>query len=499
MKLGFENFKNKKIHIIGISGLEGWAMLDFFLTLGIENIIAHDFTRESDLKQNFVKNHPGFSKKEIKKSLLKISNYKKRIKIFFKERYLRQINEADFIFVPQSWFLYKENQPLLKLEKKTPFLGIMNIYFAFTPSKIIGITGSQGKTTTSRLVYHIFQGIKENTYYGGNDKKAAQCLLEMSKMKKNDFLILEVSHRHLKFLKSRGKNLDIFKENLKTPYIAVILNINKNHLDEVKNFEEYKKIKKRILLFQGERDAAVLNYDDPVVRSFYKDAKGKVIFFSKKRKLKEGAFLDLKDDFLKLRTKTKEIKIVRRKTLSLQARHHLENILAAIAVGFLSKIKLKIIKREIETFSWPQNCFEYLGSFKGVKYYNNLASTTPETTQAAIETLVLNGNNKSRDQKLILITGGKDKEMDYRNLIRTIKKRVKILFLFPDNVSRKIKHLSGLKGRKLIKKVKNLKEALNIIKEEANRGDTVLLSPSGAFFQSRYGRRRGFLKIVKSL
>ena len=507
MKLNIKNLKKRNIHIIGISGLEGWAMLDFFLTLGFENITAHDFIEDSEFKQNFLKNHPGFSQKEIKTSFLKLLKYKKKIKIFFKKDYLRGIKKADFIFVPQSWFLYRENRPLSKLKNKIPFLGIINIYFIFVPSRIIGITGSQGKTTTSRLVYHIFstaaktysrsaetlykggKQAKKNTFYGGNDKKAVQCLSKIPEMKKNDFLVLEVSHRQLMNIKN---SYYILKNPPKTPFIAVILNINKNHLDEVKNFKEYQKLKKRILFFQGKRDFAILNFDDLAIKKFSKSVKGRLLFFSKKKELADGVFLDPKDDFLKIKTKGRKIKIIQKEKLSLQAKHHLENILAAIAVSFLSKIRPEVIRTGIKSFSWPKNCFEYLERFKEIKYYNNLASTTPNATEAAIKTLISNRKN----QNLVLITGGEDKGMNYRSLVKSIKKSVKFLILFPDSVSKKIKRLFTQKERESIKEVKNLKEAVKIAKEKVKTGDTILLSPSGAFFQSKYGRRRNFLKLL---
>jgi len=496
MELDLKKLKN--IHIIGILGLEGWAMLDFFLTQGFENITAHDFIKESEFRENFIKNHPGFSKKALKKTFSKLSIYKKRIKIFYKKSYLKEIDKADFIFCPQSWFLYKENRPLFKVKKKIPFLGIINIYFALAPAKIIGITGSCGKTTTSRLIYHIFKKLKKKIYYGGNDKKAVQSLSEIPKMKKKDFLILEVSHRHLMNFKNPlscpGREL---LAPQKTPFIAVILNISKNHLDEVKSLKKYRELKKRILFFQKEKDFAILNYDDISVRSFSKEAKSQIIFFSKTKSLKEGVFWDKRDNFLKVKRGEKETRVIKKEELSLQAQSYLEDVLAAIAVSFLAKIKPKIIKKAIQSFSWPKNCLEYLGNIKGIKYYNNLASATPEATERAIEALMLN-KNLVQAKNLILLTGGKDKKSDYRKLVKKVKKSIKFLILFPDSVSKQMEKLFSQKERKLIKKVSNLKEAITFIKEKSKEGDTVLLSPSGAFFQSKYGRKQDFLRIVSS-
>lgn len=491
-----KKLSKKNIHIIGISGLEGWAMLDFFLTKGFQNITAHDFIEENDFQRNFIKNHPGISSKETKKILSKLSIYKKRIKFFFKKNYLKEIDKADFIFVPQSWFLYKENRRLFKIKNKIPFLGIINIYFAFAPAKIIGITGSYGKTTTSRLTYYTLKKSNKRTFYGGNDKKAAQSLSEIPKMKKNDFLVLEISHRQLMNYKNLLSNPKSNAQNLtRTPFIAVVLNISRNHLDEVKTFKEYRELKKRILLFQKPKEFSILNYDDLSVRKFATQVKSKTVFFSVKKPLKEGVFFDKKSGYLSIKTKKKIIKIIKKEELSFQAQNHLEDVLAAITVSFLAKVKIKNIKRAIKDFSWPRDCLENLAKIGGINYYNNLASTTPESTEIAIKSLEPS-RKKDDGKRLILITGGEDKKSNYKKLSNLIKKNVEYLILFQDTVSNKLIKWFSKEERKSIKKAANLKEAIKITKEKSREGDSILLSPSGAFFQTKYGKRKNLLKLV---
>lgn len=498
MIMDLKKFKQKNIHIIGISGLEGWAILDFFLTQGFRNITAHDFIRKAEFQRDFIKNHPGISLKETKEIISKLSIYRKRIKFFFEKNYLKDIDKADFIFAPQSWFLYKENRYLFKIKNKIPFFGIINIYFALAPAKIIGVTGSYGKTTTSRLIYHIFKASNKNTFYGGNDKKAVQCLSKIPRMGKNDFLILEISHRQLMSYKNLLLGPKSKPSSLtKTPFIAVILNISKNHLDEVESFKKYKELKKRILLFQKPKEFSILNYDDLSVRKFANQIKSKAIFFSKKRMLKEGVFFDKKSKYLKIKTKKKVINIIKKEELSFQAQSHLEDVLVAIAVSFLAKIKPKIIEKAIQSFSWPKNCLEHLGDIKGIKYYNNLASTTPESTEMAIKALLF-GKKKDYKKKLILITGGEDKKSNYKKLSTLVKKNVKYLILFQDSVSKKIIKLFSKKERKLIKRVVSPKEAIKIAEGKSREGEIILISPSGAFFQSKYGNRKKFLKILSN-
>jgi len=457
-------------------------MLDFFLMNGFSKISAHDLSSREELKDNFIKNHPGFSRSVAEKYFRKISSLKKTA-FYLKDDYLKEIERADLVFAPQSWFLYKENKPLLKLQRKIPVLNIINLYFSFG-FKIIGVTGSQGKTTTSRLIHHLFLVANKNIYYGGNDKKSVQSLPFLTKVSPDNFLLLEISHRQLRFLK-----------NQKGPYISVILNISRNHLDEVRNFKEYQGLKKRILLSQGKKDFAVLNFDDQLVKKFSRVTKSQVFFFSSTVPQERGAFLDRKDGFLKIKIKGREINIVGIKELSLQAQHHLQDVLAAAAVGFLSKISLSNIKKAIKTFVWPSDCFECLGKFKGVEYYSNLASATPEAAKLAVENLT---SKKYTGKRIFLLTGGEDKKMDYRGLIDAIKRGVDFLVLFPDSVSRKIKlKINRGKSSLIVKTVESLKEAAAFLKSKTKRGDTVLLSPGGAFFKSKYGSRKVFLKMIE--
>ena len=456
-----EKLKGKNLHLVGFLGLEGWAMADFLIKKGFENITFHDFTQEKEIFQKFKKTHPGFSEKKIKEAFEKIKKLKK---VCLKNNYLKDIEKAEAIFLPQSWFLYKENKPLFSLKGKTPFYGILNFYLELALAQIIGVTGSQGKTTTCRLIYHILRYAKKKkeiegkVYYGGNDRSACQSLEKIDQMRGNDFLILEISHRQLMF--------DIKK----SPKIAVILNITKNHLDETGSFENYIKLKEKIAKYQTKNDFLILNKEDSVLKKLSKNKKSKIIFFSRKEKI------DIEE-----------------KKLPLLGKHGKEDILAAKKVAEIVGVSKEAIKKAILSFPPPKNCLEFLKEKRGIEYWNDLASTTPEATKEAIEFL------SSQGKEIILICGGEDKGMEIKKLASIIERKVKKAIFLPGSGTKKLAFL--IKNQEKIMKVKTLKEALNkaVSFKNKNKKIAILISPAFAFFGSYFGKRKDILRIIKRL
>ena len=339
MSINLKNLKNKNIHIVGIGGAEGSAVAEFLVVNNISSITGHDFSLRKDFKKNFYNTHLSLKLEERKKALEHLLNLP--IKINFKDHYLEGIEEADLVFVSQVWFKYSQNLPILQNLKNSgvPFKTITNLYFELAPCKIISVTGTNGKTTTARLINSIFSiwatspsfplsgegiissllrrerlanslsgnkkglssssfpdkggwGVKPKIYFAGNDRQNVQVLDKLNEMTKNDILILETSSTQL--LLNSGIS----------PRIGVITNITPNHLDDHGSFENYIEAKKNLIRYQKAEDWAVLNYDNKETRkiadeSKIKNQKSKIFLFSRKEELEEGCFV--KDDNIVVR------------------------------------------------------------------------------------------------------------------------------------------------------------------------------------------------------
>lgn len=277
---------NKNIHIIGISGAEGSAIARFLMSNGVKDITGHDFCEERDFEKSFNSFHDWISSKEKRRAYLKLKRLP--IKFRFKDYYLIDVHQADLIFVPQSWFRYKENEKLKRLKDKIPFSSITKLYFQLCPCPIIGVTGTSGKSTTARIIYEILRKghAKGQVYFSGNDRQNVQVLDQILNIKPEDVLVLEISNRQLMIDLERS------------PYIAVITNISPNHIDDHGTYQNYINTKKKILKYQTRKDFAVLNYDNKITKEFAKDCKAQPFLFSS-QKLEEGAFVKEKNLIIK--------------------------------------------------------------------------------------------------------------------------------------------------------------------------------------------------------
>ena len=205
----------KNIHVVGVSGTEGAAVALFLQKLKL-NFIAHDFAASNKFERSFKANHFGYptnKRERMLKSVLRLKDLR------LQEKYLVGIEKADLIFVSQNWEAYLPNRKLNKIFQKSPdkFSTITQLYFQLFPGKIIAINGTNGKSTTAKLVSEIMlssrQGVKSKSYFTGNDRRNIQILDCLDKWTSSDWLTIEVSNRQLKFPLGRS------------PEIGVILNV----------------------------------------------------------------------------------------------------------------------------------------------------------------------------------------------------------------------------------------------------------------------------------
>jgi UDP-N-acetylmuramoylalanine--D-glutamate ligase len=376
----------------------------------------------------------------------------------FDENYLE--NLKDFDIVVRSPGVYRYLPEITKVEKEgVEITSALKIFLEKCQAKIIGVTGTKGKGTTSTLIYEILKKAGYDVYLAGNIGKPYLELLP--KLTKESFVIMELSSFQL---------IDLTK----SPDIAVVLNITLDHMDWHKNRKEYVDAKKNIVRYQSVSDYAVLNeeYDEP--KSFAKETKAKIIFFSKKR----------------LEEKYKE-------KLFLRGEHNLENIAAAVRVAKIIGVDEKIILDTVRNFKGLEHRLELVGSVNGVTFYNDSFATGPQPTIAAI-------NSFTEPETLIL--GGSDKGLDYQELIDAIRKRnnVKNLIMIGDT---RIKIIDTFKGEPFKGNVQDLDyQPMNAIVKKAfevtSKGGVVILSPASAsfdMFKNYKDRGNQFKEAVQSL
>lgn len=356
----------------------------------------------------------------------------------FGENYLDDLNKFDVIV--RSPGVYRYLPEIVRAEEEgVKITSAIKIFFDKCPAKIIGVTGTKGKGTTSALIYEILKNDGKDVYLAGNIGKPYLELLP--KLKKDSYVILELSSFQL---------IDLTI----SPYIAVVLNITLDHMDWHKNRTEYVNAKKNIVRHQSVSDWTVLNEEYKVSKSFSDITRAKVNFFSKK--LLEPKY---------------------KKNLLLRGEHNLENIAAAVAVAKILKIGDKTILEVLTNFPGLEHRLELVGEINEVKFYNDSFATGPQPTIAAI---------KSFTEPITVILGGSEKGLDYEELGREIAKAKNIKkSIIIGEIGNKI--IVALKKAKYRGSIINLKKSsMQKIVENAYRntslGGVVLLSPAAASF-----------------
>lgn len=349
------------------------------------------------------------------------------------------------------------------------------------PCKIIGVTGSDGKTTTTTLIYEILKKKGYNCHLGGN--LGIPLFTKVREFNENDIVVLELSSFQL-------MGMEV------SPDIAVITNISPNHLDKHKSYEEYIEAKKTIFNYQDKNGIVVLNYDNDITREFKNEAEGKVIYFSSKEKLEDGIIYD--DGMIKSCEDGVRKHLLNVKNVHLRGVHNYENICAAIAATS-SLVDSKTQVEAIEEFKGVEHRLEFVREINGVKWYNDSIGTSPTRTSAGLN---------SFDEKIVLIAGGYDKNLDYEPLAKPILEKVSKLVLFGNTTTKiydaVIKELSKKDPTAVfpIYKHKTLEQVVNRAYKIAEPGEVVLFSPASAsfdMFKNFEERGEKFKELVRKL
>ncbi len=409
-----------------------------------------------------------------------------------KDSYKKQLEDAEIEFEEGShdeerilsadWVIKSPGIPkkadLIKKIKEKGIRLSSEIEFAseFTDAKIIAITGSNGKTTTTSLIYHILKNAGFNVGLGGNiGKSFAKQVAE----EQYDYFVLEISSFQL-------DDIQNFR-----PYISLLLNLSPDHLDQYNyNYEEYALAKFNIAKNQQNNDFFICNKDDEMSKKLLNrvDINAKKLLFSLNEELEEGGFATNDHIFVKLEGRTFSMPIGE---MSLVGKHNVANCLAASITAKLLNISDNSLVESLKTFQSVEHRLEQFAEIDGVKYINDSKATNVNATYYALE---------SMKTPTIWIVGGIDKGNDYTEIEELVKEKVKAIVCLGGDNKKIIDFFSA--NKELIYNTSNLEECVKIAKNIAQKGDTVLLSPCCAsfdLFKSYEDRGKKFKQAVLAL
>ena len=392
--------------------------------------------------------------------------------------YLEKLSRFDVIFRTPG---LSPNHPSVKeaVEKGSVLTSEMELFFRLCPCKIIAVTGSDGKTTTTTLISEFLKEAGYTVYVGGNIGRPL--LPDVSDMVPEDMVVVELSSFQLMTMEQ-------------SPNVAVFTNLSPNHLDYHHTMEEYTRAKKNIYLHQSKNDRAVFNYDNDITRQLAQEAPGKVMLFSRKSTLEEGVYL--RDNTIWLTNDMGSREVLPLADIVIPGVHNIENYMAAIA-AVDGLVPDKCVRAVAKRFTGVEHRIELVRELDGVKYYNDSIGTSPTRTMACLA---------SFDQKLIIIAGGYDKGVPFTQLGAEMVKKVKRLVLCGATapaIRKAVEEAPGFahSGMELVE-TKTLDEAVQAARAGAVPGDVVVLSPAcAAFDQFKNFMERGkyFKQLVNAL
>jgi len=368
-----------------------------------------------------------------------------------------------------------DSAPLLQARLQgVPIIGEIELAAQFLQGRIVAITGSNGKTTTTTLTGEILAASGLPVAVGGNIGTPAISLVDQTTPQ--SFVVLEVSSFQL-------ETIQTFR-----PFISAILNITPDHLDRHRTLEAYVDAKARIFESQNATDFCVLNADDAAANALTSRAKCPVLHFSRRTEVPAGVFVRQGKVFFRNGETEREILPV--EEITLQGAHNLENVLAAVCIASLAGCPANKIRQAVHAFKAVEHRLEFVAEIAGVRYFNDSKATNVDATIKALESFPAN---------IHLILGGKDKGSDYSVLNPLLRERVKQVYTIGAAAE---KIASQIGQAAAIDPSGTLENALRRASAAAKPGDIVLLAPACASFdqfQSYEHRGRVFKEAVRAL
>lgn len=358
-----------------------------------------------------------------------------------------------------------------------PVWGEVELAYRTGKGRVLAITGTNGKTTTTALLGKIMSDAAESVFVVGNI--GTPYTSKALEMKENSTTVAEISSFQLETIEEFA------------PQVSAILNITEDHLNRHHTMEEYIRVKELIVKNQKPENFCILNYEDSVLREFGKNIVPKTVYFSSVRKLDEGIYLD--GDLIVLKLEGKEIPFVHTGELKLLGQHNFENVMAAVAMAYCAGVSVESICKSICEFTAVEHRIEYVTEKNGVVYYNDSKGTNPDAAIKGIQAM---------NRPTLLIGGGYDKGSSYDEWLNAFDGKVRCLVLIGQTKD-KIKEAAERLGVcPCIILCEDLREAVDVCAQKAEPGDAVLLSPACASwgqFDNYEQRGDMFKEYVKAL
>lgn len=432
------NFSKKNIAILGF-GIEGESAAKFLLKQ-VNKIWVFDVRSEDQFEKG------------------KIEEFKNEGVIFQFDSYPQDFSSFDLVvrspgISPLSAVIEKIKKKGIEVTSPT------KIFFDLCPSRIIGVTGTKGKGTTSSLIHEMLKKQGFDAYLGGNIGLPPLDFLD--KLDERSWVVLELSSFQLQDLE-------------KSPHIAVVLMVTSEHLDYHRDIEEYIEAKRNILRFQNSHDYTILNRDYPASNESDIHTEGQVYFVSRERGTDRGCYI--RDGFVCIKADDNEQKVVSTADILLPGKHNFENTCAAAMAAFLAGVEISNIASVLKEFKGLEHRLELVRIFNGVRYYDDSFSTTPETAIAAIEAF---------EEPKILILGGSSKKSDFTELGGVIRdsETIKAIIGIGEEWDRIYAEIKNQNSKiKIIEDCFNMSEIVRKAAEIAEVGDVVVLTPACASF-----------------
>lgn len=443
-----DSLKGKRVAVLGI-GISNTPLIEMLLRAGIQ-VIACDKRERSAFDDGQLNEIEALG-----------------ATVYLGTDYLEHLDSQDVIFRTPG---LRPDLPQIQaaVEKGALLTSEMEVFFRVCPCPIIGVTGSDGKTTTTTIIAKLLETAGYTVHLGGNIGKPL--LPEAESMKETDIAVVELSSFQL-------MTMDL------SPHISVVTNLAPNHLDVHKSMEEYTEAKKNVFTHQGREDRLILNADNEITRSFAPTAAGQVTLFSRKE-MPENNGIFLKNDAIWVKNNRGVRQVLPCQDILIPGNHNIENYMAAIgAVDGL--VPDEVIRSFAKNFGGVEHRIELVRELNGVKYYNDSIASSPTRTMAGL---------KCFPEKVILIAGGYDKHIPFDTLGPAILEHVKLLILTGATSSKirdAVKGAPGYQeGMPLIQEYDDFYEAVEAAHKTAQAGDVVILSPACASFD----RFRNFME-----
>ena len=365
-------------------------------------------------------------------------------------------------------------------QKNIPVIGEIELASRFLHAPIIAVTGTNGKSTTVRLIGSILQESGKHVFVGGNLGlplcEAVPKSTDPPQAADYDYIVAEVSSFQLETIQQ-------FK-----PWIATLLNVTPDHLDRHRTQEQYQAAKRRIFENQTRQDWMVVNVDDPIVAAMSLEAKARLCEFSLRHEVAQGIYLE--GEMVRGRLDGKADIVFERNEIPMRGQHNVANAMAAMSVGLLCGCSKEDMVRALQSIPAFEHALESVRTWQGIIFVNDSKGTNVDATLKALE---------SFEEPVVLILGGKDKGGEFTRLLEVIHRGVKGIVLIGEAATR---ILNALEGSVPMLRATSLENAVSQAVSLASSGDVVLFSPACAsfdMFQNYHQRGLEFKRVVREL